>query len=123
MNYTVSKSGKPIGTVLNSDTKTQLLALSAQLGITGDDVCAAVGLTPDETRSDIAGERIEAVSNVCDSAWAWFDKPVELWRWFTSQSLRGFGGKTPAIIIQDYNGQGGDMLIQFLKSKELGSFE
>ena len=119
----MNKSGYVIDIALNSETKTQLRALTESLAITEDDVCASVGLTPSDIGDGVADKRVAALFKVCGRAQAWFDTPTEMWHWFTTQSLVGFGGKTPADIIRDYDGQEGDALMQFIESKQLGGIE
>lgn len=108
---------------LSTDTKIQLQAFTESLGISEDDVYASVDLTPRDIESDVAAERLSALLTVCDSVRPWCDSSADVWRWFTSQSLTGFGGITPAALIRDDNARGGQALIQFIESKQLGGFD
>ena len=119
----MNKVDDTIDMALKSDTKIQLKALTESFRITEDDVYTAVGLTPSDIGSDVADERVEALFKVCGGVRVWFDKPAETWQWFTSQTISGFGGRTPAAMIRDYDAKGGDALMQFIESKQLGGFE
>lgn len=117
------KADGVIDMVLNADTKIQLQALNETLGISEEDVYAAVGLNPRDINGEVADERLTALLTLCNNVRPWFDSPADAWRWFTSQPLSGFGGKTPAAIICDDGAVGGRALMLFIESKQLGGFD
>jgi hypothetical protein len=54
---------------------------------------------------------------------AWFVTPQQSWEWFTEVPIAGFGNITPAQVVLQYGESGPSMVLDYIRSKNLGGFE
>lgn len=78
-------------------------------------------LNPD--KNGIVRSRIEVIQSIFEMLKNWFDTPEEAWCWYTTKTLAGFGNLTPAEVVIQNPQSGAWAVIDYIKSKELNTFE
>ncbi|MDT0581502.1 hypothetical protein [Brumicola blandensis] len=104
----------------------QTQALISELGISESHFRAATGLSPQPINGDEKGfekERFDAILSLFAMLETWFDSPKDAWEWYTEQPLIGFGNLTSSEVVIQNQDKGAFAVIEYIKSKNIGSFE
>jgi hypothetical protein len=111
---------------MSTTTHNQTQALISELGISESHFRASTGLSPQPLIGDEKGfekERFDAIHSIFAMLKEWFDSPEDAWEWYTKQTLIGFGNLTASEVVIQNQDTGALAVIEYITSKNLGSFE